>query len=169
MGKECFANYENANSDYFYDYGYGEDYYGNYYCLDKCIGTDKEVPCACNKMVYKGGRAVPGQDLAANGIFCYDCPDCPDFPDCSNPYLPKEVWDDACDQPAAGANPLLKSSALVWTDLRSFTFTYTFKYHTTSLISLFEVGTSTFSGFFTLGSTTETEIETCNPIQCRSR
>ena len=108
------------NGDYYYDYG--DDYYGNYYCEDKCIGTDAEVPCACNKMVYKRGRAVPGQDLAANGIFCYDCPGCPDLPDCSDPYIPEEVWYNACTQPSVdcrrlpSAVPLLKSSAFVRMD-----------------------------------------------------
>ena len=106
VGEECFVRYF-ENGDYYYDYG--EDYYGNYYCEDKCIGTDEEVPCACGKMVYKGGRAVPGQDLAANGITCYKT-----------------------NTPVGGrALPLFKSSALVRMDLS----TQHIKYHVTSLIS----------------------------------
>ena len=104
--------------DYYGDYSldYGEDYYGELDCYDKCIETDQEVPCACGKMVFKGGRKVPGQDLAANGIFCYDCPGCPDFPDCSNPNLPEEVRYHACVADSAGGVPLFKSSALVRMD-----------------------------------------------------
>ena len=107
VGTECYLSY--------YD---SEDSYGELFCEDRCIETDQRNPCACRKMILKGGRTVPGQELAANGIFCFDCPGCPARPDCSNPprSLSAEAYYEACTEPAAGGAPLSKSSALVRMD-----------------------------------------------------
>ena len=105
--------------DEYFDSDYGEDYYGELFCDDRCIETGQGNPCACGKMVLKGGRTVPGQELAANGIYCFDCPGCPAEPDCGSPpprNLPEEAYDQACTGANANGVPLLKTSALVMRD-----------------------------------------------------
>ena len=93
-----------------------EDEDGQYFnldCDDTCIETNQEVSCACGKMIYKEGRPVPGNELAAYGILCYHCPGCPDYPDCSDPDLPEEVRLKACVAGSAVAIKLVEASALV--------------------------------------------------------
>ena len=68
----------------------------------------------CNEVC--DGIMLPGQDLVAYGIVCYDCLGCPDKPDCENPeevWINEEVWLNTCTQPTSDALPLLKSSAYV--------------------------------------------------------
>ena len=86
--------------------------YFNLDCDDTCIETNQEVSCACGKMIYKEGRPVPGNELAAYGILCYDCPGCPDL-DCFDPDLPEEVHDEFCLALSAVAINLVEGSALV--------------------------------------------------------
>lgn len=97
----------------FYDDNVDEDgQYFNLDCDDTCIETNQEVSCACGKMIYKEGRPVPGNELAAYGILCYHCPGCPDL-DCSDPDLPEEVRLKACVAFKSVAFNLVKASALV--------------------------------------------------------
>lgn len=53
VGKACSFNYSTDKGE-----EYGEFYFGDLFCSDKCIGTDPKVPCFCKKMRYREGKPV---------------------------------------------------------------------------------------------------------------